>query len=152
MFHLLRFPVRYKQIQNANPQSCYYLVCLSCIYSCYDYAGAISARVSMLQNCTWSQYIFGKVKMSKSASVVAGFKESAWKLIEIIGDVITTHRGQVYKTQGLGYGVDLFHACENVLLSGRVIGATLCDHPWVSCSKTKTTWDICAVFRVSVSL
>lgn len=49
MFHLLRFPVRYKQIQNANLKSCSYLVCLSCTYSCYDYAGAINATVSMFQ-------------------------------------------------------------------------------------------------------
>lgn len=141
------------QIQNANPQHCYYLVCLSCIYSCDDHAGAISARVSMLQNCPWSQSIFGKVKMSESASVVTGFQESAWKLMGVIGEVPTTHRGQVWNlsTQGLGHGVDLSHACENVLLSGRAIGATLCDHPRVSCYRTITTRDICAVVRMSLS-
>lgn len=49
MFHLLRFPVCCKQIQNAKPKSCYYPVCLSCTYSCYDYAGAINATVSTFQ-------------------------------------------------------------------------------------------------------
>lgn len=118
MFHLLRFPVRCKQIQNADPQCCCYLVCLSCIYSRDDHAGAISARVSMLQNCPWSQYIFGKVKMSESASVMAGFQESIWELTGVTGEVPTTHRGQVWNSspQGLGHGVDLVHACENLLL------------------------------------
>lgn len=49
MFHLLRFLVCYKQIQNANLKSCSYLVCLSCTYSCYDYAGAINATVIMFR-------------------------------------------------------------------------------------------------------
>lgn len=95
MFHLLRFPVHCKQIQNADPQSCCYPVCLSCIYSCYDYAGAISTRVSMRQNCTQSQSIFGKVNMSEGASIMAGFKESTWKLTGVIWEVTATPRGQV---------------------------------------------------------
>lgn len=33
--------------------------------------------------------------MSESASVVTGFQESAWKLMGVIGEVPTTHRGQV---------------------------------------------------------
>lgn len=118
MFHLLRFPVRCKQMQNADPQCSCYLVCLSCIYSCGGHAGAISARVSMLQNSPWSQCIVGKVKMSESASVVAGFQERTWELTGVTGEVPTTRRGQVWNSspQGLGHGVDLFRACENVLL------------------------------------
>ena len=130
MFHLLRFPVRCKQIQNATPRSCYYLVCLSRIHSCYGHAGAVSASVSMLPNRTWSQYIFGKVKMSQSASVMAGFEESAWKPIGVTGEVATTHSGQVFSwwnPRARPWG-RLVLCMGSVLPSGRVLGATLCDH------------------------
>lgn len=89
MFHLLRFPVCCKQIQNANLKSCYYLVCLSCTYSCYDYAGAINAMVSMFQylyeaNTSWG----GKSENVLSAYVTAGYNQIAFKLLRIIGNAL----------------------------------------------------------------
>lgn len=87
MFHLLRFPVCCKQIQNAKPKSCYYLVCLSCTYSCYDYTGAINATVSTFQYLCEANTFWGeKSKNVLCSYVTAGYNQTAFRLLRVIGN------------------------------------------------------------------
>lgn len=151
MFHLLRFPVRCKQIQNADPQCCCYLVCLSCIYSCDDHAGAISARVSMLQNCPWSQIHVWKSKNVWKCICHGGLSRECMRAD---GSDWSSHRaertGLKRITPRARPRCRLVPCVWKCATSGRSIGATLCDHPRVSCCRTITARDIAAVVRVSL--
>lgn len=142
MFHLLRFPVRCKQTQNATPRSCYYLVCLSRIRSCYDHAGAVSASVSMLPNRTRASTFLEKWKCSKvhlSRQALKRVHENWSGSLEKL-PAHTEERFAADGTQGLGHGVDLSCACEAcylqdvylVLLSATTMG------PWLR-NKNNTT-------------
>lgn len=116
--------------------------------SCCDNAGAISARVRMLQNCTWGRYNFGWVTIWTYISR-GGLWRQCVKSVTGKGTPPTEDGFKVYETWGLCHGIDkALCAFED-----NVIGATLCDHLWVGfCRANWATQGICADFRMSLSI
>lgn len=138
-----------------GPRCSCYLVCLSCIYSCGGHAGAISARVSMLQTLHEASALL-KVKMSESASVVAGFQERTWELTEWLEKFpprAEWQQSRKFTTQGARPRCRLVPgACENVLLQT----FNWCYPLWPPTGQllwwTIATRDIGAAVRVSLDL
>lgn len=97
-----------------------------------------------------AKYMFGKVKMSESASVMAGFRESACELAGVTEVPTAERTGWKRITPRARPRCRLVPCVWKCATSGRSIGATLCDHPRVSCCRTITARDIAAVVRVSL--
>lgn len=147
MFHLLRFPVCCKQIQNANLKSCYYLVCLSCTYSCSDYAGAINATVSMFQYLYEANTFWGTKHLEMFKCICHGrLQPDCIKTAQNTRECSFTTRGilfkQVHINQKVPKGFGIVQTCT-VHLHGcylqdvYLVLLTLCGHPVVTRCKTK---------------